>query len=73
MGKSSIANTVHYKRRKSKLMTKRLVHFVSFVMVHSFNISPTVRLASNTMLDLVIPMQAYTDSPSLYICLLCVN
>lgn len=73
MDKNGYANVVHYGSLKSKRVTRSVLAAELFAMVHGFDISSTIRLAFNSMLDKVIPLHVYTDSRSLYDCLTRIN
>lgn len=67
------ANIIHYGSIKSKRVTRSVLAAELFAMVHGFDVSSTIRLALNDMLDRVIPLRVYTDSRSLYDCLTRIN
>ena len=73
MDKDANANVVHYGSLKSKRVTRSVLAAELFAMVHGFDISSTIRLTFNSMLDQVIPLHVYTDSRSLYDCLTRIN
>ena len=73
MYKYGRANIVHYGSLKSKRITRSVLAVELFEMVHCFDVSSTVRLAFNAMLNSVIPLHVYTYSRSLYDCLTRIN
>ena len=73
MDKHGRANVLHYGSLKSKRITRSVLAAELFAMVHGFDVSSTIRLAFNAMLDRVIPLHVYTDSRSLYDCLTRIN
>lgn len=44
-----------------------------FDRVYAFDISSTIRLMLNAMLDQIVSLHVYTDLQSLHDCLLCIN
>lgn len=55
------ANIIHYCSIKSKRVTRSMLAAKHFAIVHGFDVSSTIRLVLNDMLDRVIPIRVYTD------------
>lgn len=73
MGIHGKANVIHYGSLKYKRVTRSVLAAELFAMVHGFDVASTIRLTLNAMMDRVIPLNVYTDSRSLYDCLLRIN
>lgn len=73
MDKNSKSSIIHYGSLMSKRVTRSVLALELFAMVHGFEVSSTIRLIFNAMLNRVIPFNVYFDSRSLYECLVRVN
>lgn len=67
------ANIVHYGSLKFERVTRSVLASELFAMVHGFDIACTIRLTLNKMPNRVIALHVYTDSRSLYECLIRIN
>lgn len=73
MKKSGHANVIHYGSPKSKRVTRSVFVLELLAMAHGFNISSSIRLTSNAIIDRVIALHVNTESQFLYDCLVRIN
>lgn len=66
MDNAGNSNIIHYGSLKSKRVTRSVLAAELLEMVHGFDISSTIRLTLNVMLDHVISRNVYTDCRILY-------
>lgn len=67
------ANIIHYGSLKCKRIVRSVLAAELLAMMHGFDISSTIRLAVNCIMDRKVSLELYTDSRSLYDCLVSIN
>jgi post-segregation antitoxin (ccd killing protein) len=63
------ANILHWSSIKCKRVTRSVLASELYAMAHGFNISASLKTTINKALNINLPLVLYTDSKSLYDCL----